>query len=104
MVSQRIYTRRRPGLHSRGRIRREKYEEIKDVFSTFDKRADWVFGIAGLAISGVIIFSKETGVNLLWWIPSIAFLALGMLSAMRVRMPGAYASTMDVRSLIELVE
>jgi hypothetical protein len=82
----------------------KRYAESKEIFASFDKRSEWLFGIAIALAPAIFFLSKELHLNMLLWIPSFGFICLGMLSALRCRLPGDRPTGMAVKSFLEIIE
>jgi hypothetical protein len=84
----------------------DRYKEIRDVFASLDKKADWLYGLAIAAIAAVYLMSPNKRFSSLasWGLPSLVFSALAFISIIRTKAPGERPSCMSIRGAIQCVE
>jgi hypothetical protein len=81
-------------------------KELKDSFAALDKKAEWFYGVAIVAMSAVYFMAPEKTVCRLvtWGLPSLALSAIAFVSLMRTKIPGARPGGLDIKGAIDCVE
>jgi hypothetical protein len=84
---------------------KEHYEEAKALFTSLDKKAEWFYGLAIVAMSAVyLLLPDKTLFSLTWGIPSLLCAFLALWSLVSMRLPTIRPTGMTVRGAMECVE
>jgi hypothetical protein len=84
----------------------DRYQELRDVFASLDRKAEWLYGLTVAAIAAVYLMCPDKRLLSLisWGLPSLLFSGLAFLSIVRTKIPGERPAGMSIRGAIQCVE
>jgi hypothetical protein len=81
----------------------DQYTELRAIFESVDKKAEWIFGIA-FAASGALMFAMKSWGLGLYCAPSLLCTLLAMHWSLRAKATGEREIPLSIRAAVEVVE
>lgn len=79
-----------------------QYDQVRESNAKIDQKAEWLFGVALVAIGAAYAAAGDWGVSLGWFVPSVAAAFAVLFLAVKTRIPERKPLPFGIRSAVDI--